>query len=107
MLAVENKRKDKRLTSHMPVIFSRFGTKFHREFESVTFNHSKGGMCFEAVEAFKPGTTLFIRVGDSSVAKVYDGNWNHLRTSTLAEVKWCRELPDERRACYCVGVRYY
>lgn len=107
MLTVENQREDERLTSHVPVIFSRFGTKFHREYASATFNHSKGGMCFEAAEAFKAGTILFVRVGGSSAAKVYHGNWDHLRSSTLAEVKWCRELPDKHRNCYCVGVRYY
>ena len=33
-------------------------------------------------------------------------NWNLLRTSTLAEVRWCREITRENGAGYSIGVKY-
>lgn len=105
--AREDNREDERFMSHAPIIFSLFGTKFHREYVSKTLNHSKGGMCLETAEALKPGTALYIRGGNTLANQCYDANWNYLRTSTLAEVRWCRELADKFGRYYCVGVKYY
>ena len=100
-------REDERITSHAPLIFSRFSTRFHREYASMTFNHSKGGMCLESAELFNPGSVLFIRLSNTPNDQLYHGNREHLRTSTLAEVKWSRECRDEF-STYCrLGVKYY
>ena len=103
MLARADKRSDERIASNAPIIFSSFSTRFWHEYPSITRNHSKSGMCFESIHPITPGTNLFIRVDkqpnlDSNV---------RLRNSTLAEVKWCRGLPDEYQTGYCVGARYY
>jgi len=102
-----DQRKDKRIISHAPIIIAPFSTRFHREYASMTFNHSINGMCLEAAEPFKPGYVLFIRLGNAPVDQVYHGNWKHLRTSTLAEVKWCREFRDNFNTYYRIGVKYY
>jgi len=102
-----NKRRDKRFSSHAPVTFSVLGTKFGREFASMTFNHSKSGLCLETAEEVKPGTVLFIRRGRHPVDEQHDVNWKHLRHASLGEVRWCRELEDKFGAYYCLGVRYY
>ena len=107
MLARKDKREDERFVSNAPIIFSFFSTRFWHEYPSVTRNHSKDGMCFESSHPLTPGIDLFIRVGkhpnlDSDVDEA-----ERLRSSTLAKVKWCRELSDEHRSGYSVGVRYY
>jgi hypothetical protein len=103
----EDKRRDKRLMSHAPLIFSIFGSNFQRESASMTFNHSRGGLCFEAAEPIKPGTTLCIRRGKAPVDESHDARWEHLPTSSLGEVRWCRELADKFGTYYCIGVKYY
>jgi len=107
MLTLQDKRREERFMSHAPVVFSLFGSKFHREHASMTFNHSKNGLCLEAAEAIKPGTTLYIRKGAISADENYDARWQQLRTSCLGDVRWCRELKDKLGTYYCVGVKYY
>jgi hypothetical protein len=107
MLAQEDKRADERFASRSTIIFSLFSTRFWHEYPSVTCNHSKDGMCFETNHPLTPGADLFIRTAyppnlDSDVDQALG-----LRNSTLARVKWCRQLPDEERTSYWVGVKYY
>ena len=101
------KRRDKRLLSHAPVMFSIFGSKFHREYASMTFNHSDGGLCIETAQAIHPGTTLYIRRGKINTDEPCDTRWQRVRTSSLGEVKWCREIADKYGTYFCIGVRYY
>jgi hypothetical protein len=111
MLVLKNQkadqRADARLVSKFPIIFSFFSTRFWHEHTSMTRNHSRDGMCFESNHPLAPGTNLFIRLDkqpslDSGISQ---SEW--LRNSTLAVVRWCRELSDERKTGYCIGVRYY
>jgi hypothetical protein len=102
-----DQRNEKRILSHAPLVFAPFSSRFHREYASMTLNHSKDGMCLESGEPFRPGAVLYIRLGNAPEDQLYRGNWNHLRTSTLAEVKWCREYRDEFSAYYRIGVKYY
>ena len=103
MLARFDKRSDERIASNAPIIFSFFSTRFWHEYPSITRNHSKRGMCFESTHPITPGTNLFIRVDKQP----YLDSDVRLRNSTLAEVKWCRQLLDEHRTAYTVGARYY
>ena len=103
MLARADKRSDERIASNASIIFSLFSTRFWKEYQSMTLNHSKSGMCFESSHPLTPGTNLFIRVAQQSNSD--PSAW--LRNSTLAEVKWCRELSDGKATGYCVGARYY
>ncbi len=102
----EDNRQDERFSLQAPVIFSHFGSKFHREYTVMTFNLSKNGLCLEVAEAIKPGATIYLRKGITPADEGYAANWNHLRTASLGEVRWCRELAD-KSGTYCVGVKYY
>lgn len=102
-----NRRKDERIRSHAPLVVALFSTKFRREYASMSFNHSKGGMCLEVAEPFKPGSVLYIRLDKAPDDQVYHGNQDLLRISTLAEVKWIREYQDKFSTYYRVGVKYY
>ena len=102
-----DQRQDERIRSHAPLVVSLFSTKFRREYASMSFNHSQGGMCLEAPEPFSAGSVLYIRLGTAAVDQVYQGNWDHLRTTTLAEVKWSRAYRDNFSTYYRIGVKYY
>jgi hypothetical protein len=103
----KEKRQDKRFSSHAPIIFSFPDNNLHRDYASMTFNHSKKGLCLEAAEALKPGTMLYIRRGNKSTDEIYDVNCKYIRNSSLGEVRWCREVKDKYGTYFCVGVRYY
>jgi len=102
-----DQRKDERFDSHAPLVVTLFSTKFRREYDSMSFNHSKGGMCLEVAEPFNPGSVLYIRLSNAPEDQVYQGNRDHLRTTTLAEVKWIREYQDNFSTYYRIGVKYY
>ena len=108
-----DQRKDERIRSHAPLVVALFSTKFRREYASMSFNHSKGGMCLEVPEPFNPGSVLYIRLSNAPEDQVYQvyqgnqGNRDHLRTTTLAEVKWIREYQDNFSTYYRIGVKYY
>jgi len=103
----DEKRRDERFMSHAPILFSIFGSQFHREYSAMTFNHSHGGLCIESAEPIKPGTAIYIRRGHLDAVDGHAATWHHLRTSSLGEVKWCRELVDKFGTYYCIGVKYY
>ena len=103
-----DRRGHDRITSHNPLIIAPFGRRLYHEYHSMTFNHSKNGMCLETAEPFNPGRVLCIRLRNSVDDRVYhDGNGKYLRTFTLAEVKWCHECRDDFSTYYRIGVRYY
>ena len=103
----QDQRKEERIASHAPLIFTYFSTRFHREQASMTFNHSRVGMCMETSEPCKPGSILFIRLSNAKIDEVYQQNRKYLRTTTLAEVKWCREHQDKFGNYYQIGVKYF
>ena len=72
-----------------------------------TLNHSLNGMCFKSRFVIQPGSSLFIRVinfnPDGSFTDLSEG----LRSTSLAEVKWCSEVPGDQASQYVVGVKYF
>jgi hypothetical protein len=76
-------------------------------FDIKTLNHSLEGMCFKSSFFIQPGTSLFIRVinynPDGSSANLSEG----LRSTSLAEVKWCNEVPGEIASQFLTGVKYF
>jgi hypothetical protein len=105
-IRLEN-RAEERIKSHAPLVFALFTSRFRREYDSMTFNHSRGGMCLEAPDPFKPGFVLYIRQRKAPADQIYYDDRTHLRTSTLAEVKWCREIQNEFSTYYQIGVKYF
>jgi hypothetical protein len=103
----KEKRADERFVSQAAIIFSFFSTSDWDENRSVTLNLSAGGMCFESRRAFKPGSDLYIRAGRNPATVSGNGNCDLLRSSTLAEVRWCRELIREEGTRYSIGVKYF
>ena len=107
MPGIAEKRADERILSNAAIIFSYFSTKNWSENRSQTLNLSTGGMCFESRYSFKAGASLFIRSEQTPGTVSGICNCNLLRISTLAEVRWCREITREDGTSYCIGVKYF
>jgi hypothetical protein len=106
-MQMKEKRADERFASQADIIFSCFSTRNWAENRSVTLNLSAGGMCFESRHSFKPGANLYIRAGQNSEKVSGFPSWNLLHTSTLAQVRWCREMTREDGTWYSIGVKYF
>lgn len=107
MSTQQNKRTHKRFDSNAPIHFSFFSSRLWHEYSTLTCNHIKNGMCFESSQRMAPGTSLFIRLDkDCNLDLASDRNIC-LRDTTLARVKWCRELNAYDGTRYSIGVRYY
>lgn len=68
-------------------------------------NVSQGGSYLETTQPIAPGETVLIRV-----LQCTNGGCEHpedLRFNAIAEVKWCRELSNNEKIHYGIGVRYH
>lgn len=70
-------------------------------------NYCEGGCCFETGVAYKPGTSIYLRVEGFSKKASELPLHNGFRTETLGEVKWCKEIPRVKSNTYEIGVKYY
>jgi len=76
-------------------------------FDTQTLNHGLCGMCFKSSFPLQPGATLCIRVKKFNPDVSSTGLTEGLRSVTLAEVKWCSEVPGENTSQYVIGVKYF
>jgi hypothetical protein len=72
-----------------------------------SLNHCDNGMCFESTSSFRPGATINIRVKDFHPHGPCKGICDGLRSSTLAEVRWCGEVSEADGPLYRAGVKFY
>jgi hypothetical protein len=105
MKAAREKRHDERWQHKAAISFSYFNNESC--FDGQTLNYGSGGMCFQSNFFLKPGATVFIRLKGSKPNGFCKGVSEGLRSVTLAEVKWCREIHDIAVPAYSVGVRYF
>ena len=98
------KRAFERRTCNASMAFSYFNQICSHD--AKVLNCSAGGMCFQSNLFLRPGATICIRVKEftslDSVKDCGDG----LRCMSLAEVKWCNEMPAAESDAYAVGVKY-
>jgi hypothetical protein len=76
-------------------------------FNGKVSNFSQSGAYFESTRDLRPGSTIFIRVQRCLSRDSNSIHEQHLRTVTLAEVKWCREIPEADGPYFGVGIHYY
>lgn len=98
-------RCDERCCCEAIVKWSHFNETM--QFDAKILNFSRSGIYLEADQALKPGTTVFIRL-----EILLSGTWGSsyhgwLRTVTLGQVKWCKELDRNGPKYYGIGVRYH
>ena len=87
------------------VVVSYFN-KDHSYF-AQTMNLGTGGMCFKSSFSIQPGAMVNIRLKKIHPNDSGTGSGEGLRSVTLAEVKWCSELPGAKALPYGVGVKYF
>jgi hypothetical protein len=104
MAASLDKRAFKRQSSNASIVFSAFNTtECH---DAQTLNHCQDGMGLKSALPLQLGRTIFIRVKRFTPASSNSGQWEGLRSISLAEVKWCRKLALPNDFSYEIGVKY-
>ena len=104
MTRFDDKREHERFDLNASMVYA-----FHDSdlfYQARMCNYCKGGMCFKSSLFLRPGATLSIRVKEFQSFSSQKGNGDDLRCMSLAEVKWCNELPGAEAAAYSVGVKY-
>ena len=99
------KRANERQSFSTPIVFSYFNKE--PRFEAQTLNHCDRGLCFKTDVRLKPGATVYIKVKEFPLNGPCTSNCDGLRSVTLAEIKWSREIPDPTVHSYEIGVNYY
>ena len=100
-----NKRSDQRLNCEASIAFSFFGKG--RTYEGRMLNFSKSGMYFESGKFIKGGTAIHSRLTNYSGLPSGPELCEGLRSISIAEVKWCREMKNKEATCFGIGVKYY
>lgn len=98
------KRANKRYPYNTPIVFSGFNTK--DSYDAQTFNYCMDGMGLKSTLPLRCGKTICIRVTHFKPGIARSGEFDGLRSITLAEVKWCREITRPNDFSYEVGVKY-
>ena len=99
------KRTSVRYLHQGDITFSIFNQQDWVDGQSI--DYCTEGLKFQSICALHPGTTIYIRVKPGECSSQPNGFCECLRSATLAEVKWCREIDGTDVSLYEVGVRYY
>jgi hypothetical protein len=99
------KRACERRNHASRIAFSYFNQE--SSFDTQTLNHCQCGMSFKSSFPLQPGATLCIRVKKFNPNVFCTDLSEGLRSVTLAEVKWCSEVPGENSSQYVIGVKYF
>ena len=95
------KRTAERFTHQAPIVYAYHNSD---QFLPATMcNFCIGGMCFLADQPVNTGSDIYVMMEefapDPIGAEIYEGY--------LAQVRWCRLLPDVDPTQYKIGVKYY
>jgi hypothetical protein len=98
-------RTDERCDCEAIVKWSRFNETM--QFDARIVNFSRSGIYLETYQAIKLGTTILVKLEIllSGAWGSSDHGW--LRTISMGEVKWCKELIRNDAELYGIGIRYY
>ena len=69
-------------------------------------NYCDGGICFQSNLSISPGATICIRLKEFQPCDALKDSGGSLRCMSIAEVKWCSELPTADSNAYGIGVQY-
>ena len=101
------KRGELRRTESTTIVFSPFSIKNWNTRSSKVDNFSSNGLYFRANRALQPGATIYIRAESSPTSKRDDNDSGQLRTTSLAQVKWCRPVAEDAfGVSFGIGVKY-
>ena len=75
--------------------------------DAQSIDYGPDGLRFKSIRALHPGTTICIRMKPGEQDSHPDCLDESLRSVTLAEVKWCREMDGPDASLYEVGVHFF
>ena len=104
MSKTQEKRQTRRYTVEAPILCSYFNMPISAN--AKTINFSQDGMYFVSDMGFHTGATVIIQAKNDSPHQKLPENTEGMRQTTLAEVRWCRQV-TEKPTHYQVGVKYY
>ena len=106
MKSPNERRAYKRCRYQTPVICAYFNSD--RFYHAKTTNHSQDGINFVSDFPLKTGATIYVRVDHYSHDDNRPGicSCGGVRNLGVAEVKWCREIPDDYGSYYKIGLKY-
>lgn len=72
-------------------------------------NHSIEGLCLTSDNFLKMGACVYFRVESNATdtIKTKYCRCRHFRTLAIAEVKWCKEIANDGKFLYAIGLKYY
>jgi len=87
------------------IAFSYFNKE--HSYSAQIINLGTGGICFKTSFFLQPGATVYIRLKKIHPNASGTAFCEGLRFVTLAEVKWCSEVPGNEVSHYAAGVKYF
>lgn len=102
-------RSDQRVDPRFPIkaaiTFFPFSSRGSYHYSATALNCSRFGLYFESPLPLKIGQYICIRMQQVFEDRT-SGQARHLKTLTLAQVRWCETLGGKIEPRYAVGVRY-
>jgi hypothetical protein len=77
-----------------------------RLFDAKIVNFSQDGFSFETSFEIRPHATIFTRLENLFTKNMSLSEYECLRTISIGEVRWCKELSKDGLSYYSVGVRH-
>lgn len=99
------KRFDKRHNCEASIICNCFNKE--NICNGKMLNYSKDGMYFVSDSFFKEGTNIFFKMKKCLFGASDPELCEGLRTVSLAEVRWWKEISGEDFSHFGIGVKYY
>ena len=76
-------------------------------FNAKMCNNGEGGMYFESDSLFKEGTNILFKVKTCSFETSVQEALSGLRTLSLAQVRWWKDMSSKDASRFGIGVKYY
>jgi hypothetical protein len=111
MIKSAEKRTDRRHECEAKIKwmqFNRVSFNYGQEifYRARVLNFSRGGLYFETEYPLTPGITILFRIEVSRGGASNLEKCECLRTISLADVKWCRDLVKNGESYFGIGARY-
>jgi hypothetical protein len=105
MNTANEKRAFERQTYEAAIKFSYFNQKV--TYRATLYNFSEGGFSFYSKIPIKQGTTILIKLEELAPDSTPGQKQLGLKTVSLAEIRWCREIPETRGDQYEIGAKFF
>lgn len=105
MMCQDENRMEERFQCMANVLYSHFNSD--RYVNTRVLNFSNIGAYMESDRFIKPGSSLLIRLNNIQAQAIPADKNVFLKTTVLAEVKWCSEISNRTEFQYGIGLRYF